>query len=343
MKKFPHTYVIVFGIIILVAILTWIVPGGEFERKTIVVNGYERTVIDAHSFKYRQNEPQLWQVMSAFYQGFVNQAGIIVFILIIGGTFWIINTTKSIDIGIQSIINKIRQLDKLRFFQKVGTEQLILVFIMILFSLFGAIFGMSEETIAFIVIFVPLAISMGYDSIVGVSITYLAAHVGFASAMLNPFTIGIAQGISQIPLFSGIEYRFLCWVIINAVAIVFVLRYANRIKRTPSLSPMRELDKFWLLESNNSLTIEHTKPKAKQWIIFIVLSAIGIYLSFVHTETTIAIGRKMLTLPLTAFITAYFIISSAILLRKSIQYFILTYWLQLYLFLYKVFLGMSGI
>lgn len=323
MKKFPHTYVIVFAIIVFVAVLTWIVPGGEFERKTILVNGHERTVIDAQSFKYSQNEPQLWQIMSAFYQGFVNQAGIIVFILIIGGTFWIINTTKSIDIGIQSIINKIRQLDKLRFFQKIGTEQLILAFIMLLFSLFGAIFGMSEETIAFIVIFVPLAISMGYDSIVGVSITYLAAHVGFASAMLNPFTIGIAQGISQIPLFSGIEYRFLCWVIINAVAIAFVLWYARKIKRNPSLSPMKELDQFWHHESGNALTFERIKPKTKQWLIFLVLSLIGIYLSVIHTETTIALGKRMLTLPLTAIITVYFIISSAVLLRKSVQYFIL--------------------
>jgi len=201
MKRFPHTYVIVFAIIVVVAILTWIIPGGEFARKTMLVNGHERVVIDASSFKYTTNQPQIWEILGAFFQGFVNQAGIIVFILIIGGAFWIINTTKSIDIGIQSLVRRINNANKIAFIRFLGSDNVALVFIMLIFSLFGAIFGMSEETIAFIVIFVPLAISMGYDSIIGISITYLAAHVGFAAAMMNPFTIGIAQGISQLPLF----------------------------------------------------------------------------------------------------------------------------------------------
>lgn len=90
---------------------------------------------------------------------------------------------------------------------------------MIVFSLFGAIFGMSEETLAFVIIFVPLAISMGYDSIVGLSICYLAAHIGFAGGIFNPFTIGIAQGFAGIPLFSGFEYRFLCWLVFTFLSL----------------------------------------------------------------------------------------------------------------------------
>ena len=82
---------------------------------------------------------------------------------------------------------------------------------MVMFSVFGAVYGMSEETIAFIIILVPLAISMGYDSITGVAIVFVAAGLGFAGAILNPFTIGIAQSIAGLPLFSGIEYRLLCW------------------------------------------------------------------------------------------------------------------------------------
>jgi uncharacterized ion transporter superfamily protein YfcC len=108
--------------------------------------------------------------------------------------------------------------------------------IMLLFGLFGAVFGMSEETIAFVAVVIPLARSIGYDEIVGVCMVYVAAHVGFAGAMLNPFTIGIAQDMAQLPLFSGIEYRTLCWSVLMLVTIVFVLWYANKVKRSKSLA-----------------------------------------------------------------------------------------------------------
>ncbi len=323
MKKFPHTYVIVFSIILVVAVLTWVIPGGEFNRKTLLVNGHERTVIDAQSFHYTENQPQLWQVFSSFYQGFVNQAGIIVFILIIGGAFWIINSTRAIDLGIRSIVNKVQQIKHLSLFRWLGVENLIILLIMLIFSLFGAVFGMSEETIAFIVIFVPLAISMGYDSIVGISITYLAAHIGFAAAMLNPFTIGIAQGISQIPLFSGLEYRFLCWLIINFIGITFVLWYANKIKKNPQLSPMYELDNIWRNMQYSEGVTEKKKATVLSWIIFACLAVVGIYASFAYNQTTISLGKSLLTFNFSALITIYFIISSFILIRKSVQYFIL--------------------
>ena len=127
----------------------------------------------------------------------------------------------------------------------LGVNNIIITLVMILFSLFGAIFGMAEETIAFAVIFVPLAISMGYDSLVGIALCYFAAHIGFAGAILNPFTVGIAQGLASVPLFTGIEYRTICWVIITFAGIAFVLWYAARIKKNPKKSPMYEADEYW--------------------------------------------------------------------------------------------------
>lgn len=323
MKRFPHTYVIVSAIIVVVSILTWVIPGGEFDRKTIVANGQERIVIDAQSFKYVPNQPQIWEIFGAFFQGFVNQAGIIIFILIIGGTFWVINTTQSIDVGIQALVKKTQATNKIKLIRILGSDNVVIVFIMLIFSLFGAIFGMSEETIAFIVIFVPLSISMGYDSIVGLSITYLAAHVGFAAAMMNPFTIGIAQGIAQLPLFSGIEYRFLCWLAINILAITFVLWYARRIKKNPQLSPMFELDKEWKTEHNISMNINHLKATTKTWIMYSFIALLGVYLSFVYSQTTIQIGNLILSFNFIALLTIYFIISSFWAIRKSLRYFIL--------------------
>ncbi|MFZ2791184.1 MAG: YfcC family protein, partial [Bacteroidales bacterium] len=88
-KKIPHTYVIVFSIVVLCAVLTWIVPGGAFERETVNVNGIDRSVVIPGSFHYTEKNPQTWQVFSALFDGFVDKADIIVFILIIGGAFWI--------------------------------------------------------------------------------------------------------------------------------------------------------------------------------------------------------------------------------------------------------------
>ena len=102
------------------------------------------------------------------YKGFVRQAGIIVLILMIGGAFWIMNTTRALDTGILSFISFTRGWKNSGFSRLIGVDNVMIVLIMLMFSLFGAIFGMSEESIAFVIILVPLAISMGYDSIVGV-------------------------------------------------------------------------------------------------------------------------------------------------------------------------------
>ena len=257
MKRIPHTFTIVFALIVLAAVCTWFVPAGKFDRQ--VVDG--REVVMNDSFQYVESAPQTWQVFSALFNGFVDKADIIVFILIVGGAFWILNNTHAIDVGVMAFLRRIQRLNQKKLFKWIGVENIIITLIMLMFSLFGAIFGMSEETIAFVVIFVPLAISMGYDSIVGVCMCYLAAHVGFAGAMLNPFTIGIAQGIAGIQLFSGIEYRLVCWVILTIIAIVFVLRYAKRVKRNPESSPTYQLDEYWRNRAESTgqetLTIRH--------------------------------------------------------------------------------------
>ncbi|MCK7536900.1 MAG: hypothetical protein MZV63_41040 [Marinilabiliales bacterium] len=212
LKRIPHTYVIVFSIVVVCAALTWVVPGGSFDRETVSVNGIDRNVVIPGSFQYIESNPQSWQIFSALFDGFVERADIIVFILIIGGAFWIMNESKAIDVAIGSVLRLTARAGNRGLIKKIGADNLIFLLIMLIFSFFGAVFGMSEETIAFTIIFVPLAISMGYDSIVGVSLCFVAAALGFAGAFLNPFTIGIAQGLSDLPLFSGLEYRLVMWV-----------------------------------------------------------------------------------------------------------------------------------
>jgi uncharacterized ion transporter superfamily protein YfcC len=245
LKKIPHTYVIVFTIVVISAVLTWFIPGGSFERHTVTVNGIDRNVVIPGSFHYTDSHPQTWQVFSALFDGFVDKADIIVFILIIGGSFWIMNESKAIDVVIKSFIRVSKKIEDNRIIAGIGADNIIFIMIMTIFSIFGAVFGMSEETIAFIIIFVPLAISMGYDSITGVSLCFVSAALGFAGAILNPFTIGIAQGLSDLPLFSGIEYRLICWIILNIAGFTFILKYAKSIKKNPSGSIVHEEDKYW--------------------------------------------------------------------------------------------------
>ncbi len=264
MKKIPHTFTIVFALIVLAAVMTWFIPAGEFLRETV---GGREVVVNG-SFHYVDRAPQTWQIFSAFFNGFVDKADIIIFILMVGGAFWILNNSHAIDVGVMSFLRRIRRLSRYKLIQKLGVENIIITLVMILFSLFGAIFGMSEETIAFVVVFIPLAIQMGYDSLVGVCMCYVAAHVGFAGAMLNPFTIGIAQGIADLPLFSGLEYRVFCWVVLTVVGIAFVLWYAHRVKAKPERSPVYKLDDYWRQRVESSAQSTLT---VRQGIILVIL------------------------------------------------------------------------
>ena len=212
--KVPNTYVIIAVIIALCAVLTWFLPGGQYVKAEDGTLSYE--AVDA--------VPQTWQVLSAVYHGFVKQAGIIVFILVVGGAFWLLNATGAVEAGIQ------------RFIVRIGKRDiLVLVALTVLFSLAGAVFGMSEETIPFVGIVVPLVVSMGYDAFMGMLVVYVASNVGFSSAFLNPFTVGIAQGMADLPLFSGMGYRIFCWAFLTLLMVVFVWFYARRTKGSPSV------------------------------------------------------------------------------------------------------------
>jgi uncharacterized ion transporter superfamily protein YfcC len=289
-----------------------------------VVNEVEREVIKNQSFHYVESNRQTWQVFSSFFDGFVNTAHIIAFILMIGGAFWILNESKSIDIGIDSFLKFSKKWEKSKFLNKLGVNNIILSGIMLIFSLFGAVFGMSEETIAFIIIFVPLAISMGYDSIVGVSLCFVAAALGFAGAFLNPFTVGIAQGLSNIPLFSGIGYRVFMWLIINITGFIFILRYAAKIHKNPKKSPVYDNDEYWRTRHGETSTgFEHFVPRAA-WISFIFLSAALILFSIFYPVTHLKLGNSTLHFPALPVTSLLFILSGIISLRKTVHYYILS-------------------
>ena len=213
--KVPNTYVIIFALLVLCAVITWLVPGGQYVRADDGTLSYESV----------EAVPQTWQVFTAIYHGFVKQAGIIIFILVVGGAFWLLNATGAVNAGIGRFISRVGKRDKW-----------VLVALTLLFSLGGAVFGMSEETIPFVGMVAPLMLSMGYDAFMAMLIVYVASNVGFSSAFLNPFTVGIAQGMADLPLFSGLAYRLICWFILTALLVVFVLFYASKTRKKADLT-----------------------------------------------------------------------------------------------------------
>jgi uncharacterized ion transporter superfamily protein YfcC len=239
-ERIPNAYVLIFGLLIVAAALTWVIPPGMFERtelngRTVVVPGTYQLVQPDQPLppgNVVRPEPQgVFDVLRAPLQGFVQAAEIIVFILVVGGAFKVLEATGAVRAGIGRVIVAFR-----------GREILLIPIVMVLFSLGGAIFGMSEETIPFVMLFVPLALALGYDSITGTAMPFVAAGAGFAAAFINPFTLGIAQGIAELPPVSGIGYRALVWLVTTGIAIAWVMRYAARVRRDPSRSPTFEQD-----------------------------------------------------------------------------------------------------
>jgi uncharacterized ion transporter superfamily protein YfcC len=230
------TSLIVFGMIILAAVLTWIVPAGAFDKQVIDVPGagLRDVVVPGSYAPLREANPQgVGAVLRAPIRGLIEAADIVAFVLLVGGAFAVLQATGAIDAGLHRLVGAARRSPTI--------ERLTLPFFMILFSLGGAIFGMAEETIPFVLVFVPLARRLGYDAVVGVAIPFVGSQAGFAAAFLNPFTIGVAQGIAGVPLFSGIGVRIVLWFVTTGLAIAFVMAYAARIKKDPDRSVVRGL------------------------------------------------------------------------------------------------------
>jgi uncharacterized ion transporter superfamily protein YfcC len=214
-------------------------------------------------------------------------------------------------------ISKVRDFERFKFIRTLGVGNIVITLVMLLFGVFGAVFGMSEETIAFVAVVIPLARSLGYDDFTGVCMVYLAAHVGFAGAMLNPFTIGIAQDMSGLPLFSGIEYRILCWVVLMTLAIAFVLWYASRIKKQ-SVSEQITEDPAEMVTSEKGST-----PGAWICLGLTVLSLI-LFSVFYASDCVIKIGQGTFAAPwLLWVLSGIYALVSLFALRNSTKMFIL--------------------
>ncbi|MDL4888087.1 putative basic amino acid antiporter YfcC [Enterococcus hirae] len=322
----PHTYVIIFGVVILAWLLTFIVPAGKFSTQDIEyqdANGETstQTVLRQDSFRYAyaldrsyvfdqleklQNDPtereklkvpekgleevisegekkltqekldeisltddvlydqfgeriydtskklhktaRVWGTddfggfgfLNFVFEGLVSgdkygsAVGIAALILVVGGAFGIIMRTGAIDAGIYAFISKTR-----------GLERLALPLLFFAFSFGGATFGMAEEVIPFSMVMVPFVIALGYDSIVAVTVTYVASQVGNATSWMSPFSVAVAQGIAGIPVLSGATFRLIMWVVITALSAGYLMIYGEKIRKNPESSLTYKSDDYF--------------------------------------------------------------------------------------------------
>lgn len=267
-KKFriPHPIVLLFSIIVIMALCSYVLPAGQYDRVKDPNTG--RQVVDPASYHEVEKSPvTIMKLFSSIPRGMASGQEIIFFIIIVSGAFQIITATGAIEGGIGSVAKSLRNKDRI-----------MIPIIMILFSIGGATFGMSEENIVFVPIGIALARALGYDAVVGMGMITLGAACGFVSGIINPFSTGIAQRMAELPMFSGIEYRIIVWAVMIILTAAYVVWYAEKVKKNPESSVVRELE---IAEKGNVIDLDNAKTlTGRQKLVLLTMLFAFIYLIY---------------------------------------------------------------
>ena len=231
--KVPHVYAIIFALMVIFAVLTWIVPSGSYQRQEVngrevtVAGTYEqseKTYIDEETGDEVDLRQGVFDVLQAPTRGIQEAIEVVAFILIVGGSFQVITKTGAITSGMGRVVRRFKNKDIL-----------IIPIAMVLFALGGTSFGMAEETLPFFAIFMPIMMAMGFDSMTAFMVVFVGARTGYIASTINPFNVLIAQGILGIQGNPQLWLRMIAWVV-TAVAITWVVLYARRVKKNPESS-----------------------------------------------------------------------------------------------------------
>ena len=246
--KMPSSYTVLYILIIILAILTWIIPAGEYEKN-------QAGQLLAGTYKTVQSNPQgIYDIFMAPVYGLIGNKlttgsiGVAFFILIIGGFLGVITETGALDIGIASVIKKNK-----------GKEKRLIPLLMILFAIGGTTYGMAEETIAFYPLLIPIMIGVGFDTITAVAVILVGSQIGCLASTVNPFATGVASDTAGISIADGIVWRLVFLVVMVAISIFYVYSYATKIEKNPEKSFVysqrkENLELFKIPESSEAMT-----------------------------------------------------------------------------------------
>ena len=246
--KIPHTLVLLFGMIVLAYVLTWVVPAGSFETAT---NDHNREVVIPGTYAELEDvsPPPVWAIFTVIPRGLEAAQGIIFFIFLIGGALAVIRSTGIID----SVLA--------RMLKRFGKQPALLIFISMLAVAVGAsTIGMSEEFIPFTPVLILLCVGMGMDAIVAAAILVVGSGIGYGAASINPFTVLVAQDLAGVPLLSGMTYRLILFVPFFVIGFWYIWRYANKIRKDSSATYMQGIQTNYgePAEMNQEFTGRHT-------------------------------------------------------------------------------------
>jgi uncharacterized ion transporter superfamily protein YfcC len=225
-SRAPDTLLVLLAVALVLAAIVPFVPAGLFapgQPMSLASFQPGESALGLRLFSSSAEHPGL---LNLFFDGFTSGSrngaaiGVIAFVLTVGGAFGLVQASGAIDNGLRRLVA--------RFGHR---PRLLLAVLFVAFSTGGAVFGMGEETIAFLALLLPLIRRLGYPPEVGVMVTYMASQIGFGTSWMNPFSVAVAQGIAGVPLLSGAPFRIVMWTAFTAVGLAFALRYATKHRR----------------------------------------------------------------------------------------------------------------
>lgn len=243
---------------IIVVIASYLVPAGSFER--VYDAAVDRDIVVPGSFQYAEQNPiGFFDLMMSLTLGIQNASYIIAFLLIIGGMFAIMDGTGAINAGLANVVRATR-----------GKELIMIPVLMTVFGLMSCFCANFEEFLAFVPLILAVSLSMGFDSMTAMGIVFGSVAAGYGGAATNAFTVGVAQSIAGLPMFSGMTLRLVLFVALLLVSMAYVMWHANRVKKHPEKSPCRTAD----LENAKKyvLDVENIAPlTGRQKLVLVVL------------------------------------------------------------------------
>ncbi len=260
----PHIYVLLFAINVLAAVASWILPAGQFERVLNEATG--RTVIIPGTFQVVESTPVgLFEMFQAMYDGMVGSGGVIIFVFLSYASIGLIISSGAFNGLIAGILR----------IAKGNTRLMMIPIFMTLLGAISSTVGCFEELLPFIPIFVTLAIALGYDALVGMSIVALGIGIGYAGAAVNPFTVGIAQSIAELTPLSGAGFRIACHAVMIVVASAYVMRYAVKVQANPEKSLMYGVEPEGDVISQDTTDLENHPFGIREKLVLLTL-AVGV-------------------------------------------------------------------
>ena len=224
-KKFemPSSIAILILLTIALAILTHLIPAGEYTRVDNVPIAGTYTVTEP-------NPQGIWDILAAPMEGFRGAIDIILFVFVLSGCLGILGKSRSLDAGLMYVINRLN-----------GREKMMIPIVMIIASVGGTTFGFSEETIPFYPILIPMFMAMGYDAVSACMVLFLGAGAGIVGALINPFSVGIGSSVAGISLADGMLIRVVLYVAMVIASILFTMHYAEKVRKDPTKSVVYDM------------------------------------------------------------------------------------------------------